>query len=137
MVKPTHKIYFPSVIENLKGNVRHFIKRQDISKKSFGEIYFSEIRVGQIKAWKCHTKITSHLCVLLGEVKFVIYSDDQKITELFLSSQRNCRLMIYPNTWYGFSNIGNSDAVIVSYIDKEHDPKEQLSMDIKGINYDW
>ena len=34
------------------GDVLHFIKDGDVGFKNFGEVYFSNIKYGKVKAWK-------------------------------------------------------------------------------------
>ena len=41
----------------------------------FGELYFSEVNFGEIKAWKKHKKMVMNLIVPCGEVKFVFFDD--------------------------------------------------------------
>ena len=43
--------------------------------KGFGEIYFSEVLPGHVKAWKRHTRQTQHFAVPSGLLKIVMYDD--------------------------------------------------------------
>ena len=58
-------------IESDAGSVLHFIKNDDPGYIGFGEVYFSTVKKGAIKAWKMHKLMTLNLVVPVGEVFFV------------------------------------------------------------------
>ena len=60
------------------GDVMHVLKNSDNGFNGFGEVYFSWVERGTIKAWKCHQHMTLNLVVPLGEVSFVFHIMDQK-----------------------------------------------------------
>ena len=55
------------------GDVMHALKNSDKGFNGFGEVYFSWIEQGKIKAWKCHQNMTLNLVVPFGEVSFVFH----------------------------------------------------------------
>ena len=57
------------------GDVMHALKKSDIGYNGFGEVYFSWVEQGAIKAWKCHQRMTLNLVVPVGEVHFVFHSN--------------------------------------------------------------
>ena len=48
-------------------------KTDDPVFKHFGEIYFSVINLGFVKAWRLHEKMTCNLAVISGTVTLVLY----------------------------------------------------------------
>ena len=46
------------------GNVMHALKCSEKGFNGFGEVYFSWVKQGAIKAWKCHKLMTLNLVVL-------------------------------------------------------------------------
>ena len=61
------------------GDVMHALKFSDNGFKGFGEVYFSWIEQGIIKAWKRHQRMTLNLVVPLGEVRFVFHIAEPKL----------------------------------------------------------
>ena len=58
-----------------RGEVYHMLKETDSHFICFGEIYFSLVNVGVVKAWKFHERITTNYACISGCVKFVLYDD--------------------------------------------------------------
>lgn len=118
-----------------RGNVMHMLKSTSPFYKGFGEIYFSAINNGAIKAWKLHHNITQHLAVPVGKIRMVIY-DDRKdssthsnVKILEVGEDNYCLVKIPPLLWYGFQGLSNGPALIANCTDLPHDPKEQEGAD--------
>jgi dTDP-4-dehydrorhamnose 3,5-epimerase len=97
----------------------------------FGELYFSEVLPGAVKAWKQHSRQTQHLAVPIGRLKLAIYDPRPgsaslgQIREYILGRPDSYRLLrIPPGLWYGFTAIGSETALICNCADLPHDPKE-------------
>ena len=58
-------------IPTVGGDVLHALKNSDTGFNSFGEVYFSWVEQGAIKALKCHQRMTLNLVVPMGEVRLV------------------------------------------------------------------
>ena len=52
-----------------RGKVMHMLRADSPLFKRFGEIYFSMINPGTIKAWKRHQKMTQHIAVPVGKIR--------------------------------------------------------------------
>ena len=121
------------------GDVMHALKFSDNGFKGFGEVYFSWIEHGAIKAWKCHQSMTLNLVVPLGEVRFVFHLTDQK--DKFLTESvgvnRYSRLTVPPGIWFGFQGISASHSLLMNFADLEHDPDEVERKPISAFSYDW
>lgn len=130
-------------IKLLEGDVLHCVKKDDPGYRRFGEVYFSDVNMNSIKAWKRHNKMTLNLVVPVGEVKFVIFDErDMSKTknELFvitLSRSNYVRLTVPPGLWVGFQGIGKDKNMLVNVADCVHDPDESDRRDIDSIKYDW
>ena len=89
-----HKL---AILNNVNGSVMHALKKSDSGFRNFGEIYFSNIKYRNIKAWKRHTKMTMNLVVPVGRVKFVFYSEEKNIFEEYILGENNYnRLTVNP-----------------------------------------
>lgn len=111
-----------------------------------GEVYFSEVEPGCVKAWKCHTRQTQRFAVPVGQLKIVLYDDRPesptrgRIMEVLLGRPDNYALLqIPPRVWYGFTAAGSVPAVICNCPDIPHDPAEGLRKDFdsRDIPYHW
>ncbi len=111
-----------------------------------GEVYFSEVHPGHVKAWKLHTRQRQTFAVPAGLLKIVLY--DQRpgspthgvLRELLLGRPDHYALLRIPaGIWYGFAAHGNSPALICNCADIAHDPAEsrRLPADDPAIPYRW
>ena len=114
--------------------------------EGFGELYFSEVLSGTVKAWKRHTRQTQLFAVPMGLLRIVLYDDrGASSTRGVLVERRLGRpddyglLRIPPMVWYGFMAEGASPALICNCADIPHDPaeSERLPPDDATIPYAW
>jgi len=133
-------------IADNRGSVLHMMTRDSKFLIQFGEVYFSEIHSGKIKAWKRHKKKIQNLTVPINKIRLVIYdnrsssSTHGKIAEYELGRPDHyCLVHIPPMLWYGFQALGGETALIVNCADQPHDPNdtESLSSDSNEIPYQW
>ena len=133
-------------IADNRGSVLHMLDNDSSLFKQFGEVYFSEIHSGLVKAWKRHKKQSQNLVVPLGEILLVIYDDRPnsnthgKTAQYKLGRPENYRLIhIPPMLWYGFQGTGDQTSLIANCTDLSHDPEEieSLSADTSQIQYQW
>ena len=121
------------------GDVLQALKNSDIGFSVFGEVYFSWVEQGAIKAWKCHQHMTLNLVVPLGEVSFVFHIKDQKNsfrTEI-ISEERYVRLTVPPGIWFGFQGIASGRSLLMNLADMTHNPDEVLRKKTSEIDYNW
>lgn len=134
------------VIEDERGSVLHMLRADSPLFKKFGEIYFSEVKPGVIKAWKRHLKMTQYFTVPVGRMKFVFYDDRSFsstkgcLSECVLGRPEAYHLLIIPPmVWYGFQCLSDLPSMIANCSDLPHDPKEQEHITIESgkIPYQW
>ncbi|MEK9627503.1 MAG: dTDP-4-dehydrorhamnose 3,5-epimerase family protein [Nitrospinota bacterium] len=133
-------------IEDPRGSVLHMLKKDSELFSHFGEIYFSEINPGVIKAWKRHKIQSQNITVPVNRIRLVIfdsrsYSKTQgKVKEYEIGRPDSYQLVhIPPMLWYGFQTLGEKTALIANCPDLPHDPAEaeSASPDSKEIPYQW
>lgn len=119
-----------------RGKVMHMMRSNSLLFSSFGEIYFSLVYSGVIKAWKLHREMTQHYAVPVGNIRLVIYDDREssstrgnvKIMEI--GEDNYCLVKIPPRVWYGFKGISDKSALVANFTDMPFDPKESIKADI-------
>ena len=128
------------------GSVLHMMSKESKLFRQFGEVYFSEISSGIIKAWKRHKIQSQNITVPVNEIRLVIYDSrldsktQGKIKEYQLGRPNNYRLVhIPPMLWYGFQTLGDQKALIANCPDHPHDPgeAESVSSNSNEIPYQW
>lgn len=128
-----------------RGKVMHMLKVGDPAFQKFGEIYFSCVYPGAIKAWHSHKEMTLNYAVPHGNIKFVLYdgrSDSKtlgEVQELFLGPDNYCLVTVPPLVWNGFKGIGNEMALVANCATIPHTPGEIDRRDPfdPSIPYDW
>jgi dTDP-4-dehydrorhamnose 3,5-epimerase len=133
------------VIRDERGQVMHMMRVDDGIFKQFGEIYFSVVNPGVVKAWKKHLKMSQHFAVPRGDIKLVIYDDragsaTQGQTQEIEAGEKNYQLVcIPPLVWYGFRAESAQPALMANCSDIAHDPKETegCEMNDPRIPYQW
>ena len=133
------------IFRDERGQVMHMMRCDDGIFQQFGQIYFSVINAGVIKAWKKHSRMTQHFAVPHGDIKLVIYDDREqsptkgKIQEIFVGETNYQLVRIPPQLWYGFSALHKKPAMIANCSDIPHDPQEAEAcfLDDPRIPYVW
>jgi len=128
-----------------RGKVMHMLRADSPLFTKFGEIYFSIVNPGVVKAWKKHYKMTQYFAVPVGMIRLVIYDDRKNSTSygrveiLNIGEENYCLIKIPPLVWYGFKGISLMPALIANCTDIPHDPEESERLDVfdKKIPYNW
>jgi dTDP-4-dehydrorhamnose 3,5-epimerase len=126
-------------IPTVGGDVMHGLKKSDNGFNGFGEVYFSWVEQGVIKAWKCHQRMTMNLIVPVGEVGFVIHLTNQKnsFRTENIGEERYVRLTVPPLIWFGFRGRGSGQSLLMNLADMAHDPDEILRETTSEFIYNW
>ena len=139
VVKPLRRI------PDERGFVMHMLRADDPDFERFGEVYFSTIYPGVIKAWHLHQEMTLNYAVLVGMLKLVLYDDRQtsptrgQVQELFIGRENYQLVKIPPYVWNGFKGIGTEMAILANCATLPHDPNEIIRKPPSdpSIPYDW
>jgi dTDP-4-dehydrorhamnose 3,5-epimerase len=132
-------------IADERGKVMHMLRRDWDVFEAFGEIYFSCVFPGAIKAWHIHKKMTLNYAVPLGEIRFVLYDDRPdsptkgEVQEMVLGPDNYCLVTVPPMIWNGFKGLGSETSIVANCATIPHDPDEIVRRDPMDstIPYDW
>ena len=132
-------------IPDERGKIMHMLRADDPHFERFGEIYFSTVYPGVVKAWHLHKEMTLNYAVVSGTIKLVLYDDRPasptrgEIVELFVGDGNYVLVKIPPKIWNGFKGIGVTPAIVANCATLPHDPNEIVRLDLfdNAIPYDW
>jgi dTDP-4-dehydrorhamnose 3,5-epimerase len=132
-------------IPDERGMIMHMLRSDDTQFERFGEIYFSCVYPGAIKAWHIHRAMTLNYAVPHGMIKLVLYDDRAdsvtrgQLMEIFTGDSNYALVTIPPMVWNGFKGIGLTTAIVANCSTLSHDPSEIDRRDpFDGtIPYDW
>jgi dTDP-4-dehydrorhamnose 3,5-epimerase len=132
-------------ISDARGSVFHMLKATDPHFVRFGEIYFSSVYPGVIKAWKRHQRVTANYACIFGRVKVAIYDERADsatrgaVMEVYLSPDEYSLAVIPPGLWHGFQGVSHPAAILANCATEPNDPSELDRLDPKQnhIPYDW
>ena len=134
------------IITDERGSVLHMLKSHEPLFDKFGEIYFSEILSGAVKAWKKNKKLSQNLTVPVGMVNLAIYDDRRNsrtrgnIFDCLLGRPDHYYLIhIPPLLWYGFQGLGNTPSLVANCTNLSHDhsESEKIHPESEFIPYNW
>ena len=77
------KFFKKKIINHPKGNIMHYIKKNDKNYVKFGEVYFTWIKKNSLKGWKLHKKMYMNLTVPVGHIKFTFLDERFKKKRIF------------------------------------------------------
>lgn len=132
-------------IPDERGVVMHMLKNSDPHFERFGEIYFSVIFPGVIKAWHLHSRMTINYAVVVGNIKLVVFDQrpDSKtrgqLQEIYVGQTNYQLVRVPPGVVNGFTSVGGEKAIVANCADIPHDPGEITRIDpfVTTIPYDW
>jgi len=132
-------------IPDERGKIMHMLRADAPHFEKFGEIYFSTVYPGVVKAWHLHKEMTLNYAVVSGIIKLVLYDDRAdsptrgEVMELFLGEGNYSLVKIPPMVWNGFKGVGVAPAIVANCATIPHDPNEIVRMDPfdNAIPYKW
>lgn len=132
-------------IPDERGKIMHMLRCDEREFEAFGEIYFSMVYPGAIKAWHLHQKMTLNYAVVVGMIKLVLFdprpgsTTHGQVQEIFMGEGNYIRVKIPPGIYNGFKGIGAVPAIVANCATIPHDPKEIFRLDpfSPEIPYSW
>lgn len=130
-------------IQDERGAVLHMLRRDSPLFLGFGEIYFSQVNPGMVKAWKRHRLMNQHFAVPVGQIRLVLCDDRAspgqfQIQELLLGRPDHYSLIrIPPGLWYGFQGWSATPALVANCTDLPYDPGEVESLPVTSSYFPY
>jgi len=132
-------------IPDERGKVMHMLRCDAENFSGFGEIYFSCVYPGAIKAWHIHKRTILNYAVPYGDIMLVLYDNRtdsptrEEFQEFVLGSDNYSLVTVPPMVWNGFKGVGQEMAIVANCASIPHDPHEIERLDPFDafIPYDW
>ena len=100
------------------------------------QVHVTTTLAGRIRAWGLHQVSTDRLFVVSGLVRIVVYDGREssptagRINEFTVSERNPGLLVIPPNLYHGWKNIGRSEAVIINMPDRMYNYEAPDALDL-------
>jgi len=128
-----------------RGKVMHMLRSDASWFDGFGEIYFSIVNPGAIKAWRLHKKMVLNYAVPMGKIRLVLYDDREgsktryQIQEVITGEEEYCLIKIPAFIWTGFQGLAKTRSIVANCSTLPHDPDEIVRLDFRDekIPYKW
>lgn len=132
-------------IEDERGPLFRMLRADAPHFSRFGEIYFTTIHEGAVKAWRRHSRMTMSCAVPMGKVRFVLFDDREgspskgRVMEIMTGADDYALITIPPGIWNGFQGVGPGTALVANCADIPHDPTESARLEPNDprIPYSW
>ncbi len=132
-------------IRDERGKIMHFLRADDPEFEQFGEVYFSWVNPGKVKAWHLHTRMTLNYVCPHGAIRLVLYDDRagsptrRCLVEMVLSPEHYHLVRVPPGVWNGFAGIAPYPSMVSNCATVAHDPDEivRIPPDDPSIPYRW
>lgn len=123
----------------------------EVLQRPLVQVHITTTFAGRIRAWGLHPQGTDRLFVVSGLVKFVLFDGRKdsptvgQLNELVVSEKNPGLLIVPPNLYHGWKNIGTSEAIIINMPDRMYDYDQPDALDLpwdseaarKLIPYVW
>ena len=100
------------------------------------QVHVTTTFAGRVRAWGLHPRGTDRLFVVSGLVKLVVFDGRKDSPTVgrwseFVVSEKNPGLLIVPpNLYHGWKNLGNDLAVIINMPDRMYDYEQPDALDL-------
>ena len=134
-----------TIVRDARGAVLHMLRADAPHFEQFGEIYFSLVNPGAIKAWHRHRRMGLNYAVPTGRIQLVIFDSREAsptrgaVMEVETGETDYSLISIPAGTWSGFRGLGDRPALVANCATLPHDPDEieRVAPDDSSIPYRW
>ncbi len=132
-------------IPDERGKIMHMLRHDSPHFEQFGEIYFSVVNPGVIKAWHIHSEMTLNYACVSGMIRLGLFDEREnsptkgESQNIYIGESNYCLVRIPPGVWNGFKGVGVNPAIVANCSTTAHDPNEISRLDPfdNHIPFDW
>jgi dTDP-4-dehydrorhamnose 3,5-epimerase len=128
-----------------RGGIFHMLREDESVFERFGEIYFSQVNAGVVKAWHHHQVMSLNYFLVSGAIRLVLFDDREGSStrgltqEIFLHPEDSKLVTVPPRVWNGFKGLGSVPSLVANCATIVHS-REEISYrpyDDPMFDYDW
>ena len=134
-------------IRDDRGELCEILRSDDPEFERFGQVYYTVVKPGVVKAWHYHAKHTDHL-VTIGPPAVIALSDAREdsptrgeVMEFTAGREAPMLIKVPPGVYHGFTAAGDQDAVILNVPTEvyDYDDPDEFRLDPfeNDIPFDW
>jgi dTDP-4-dehydrorhamnose 3,5-epimerase len=128
-----------------RGKIMHMLRADDPEFEQFGEVYFSFVNQGAIKAWHLHSEMVLNYVCVHGLIKLVLFDERPgsptrgELMELFLGPENHQLVKVPPGVWNGFKGVAAGASIVCNCASIPHRADEiaRKSPFTADIPYQW
>jgi len=133
-------------ISDERGMVMHMMTKDNPVFEQFGEVYFSVVNPGVVKAWHLHQEMSLNYAVVHGMIRLALYDDRQNsptrgtLNEFFIGDDNYCLVHIPRLVWNGFKGISTFPSIVANLATLTHSSEEITRVspvEFSLIPFDW
>lgn len=100
------------------------------------QVHITTTLPGHVRAWGLHQRSTDRLFVVSGLIRFAVFDGRRdsptrgQLNELLVSERSPGLLIIPPNLYHGWKNIGDTEATIINMPDRMYDYEAPDALDL-------
>ncbi len=108
----------------------------DILSSPIVQVHITTTLPGRVRAWGLHQTVSDRLFVVSGLIKFAIFDGRKnsptfgKLDLLTISEKNPGLLVIPPNLYHGWKNIGTTEAAIINMPDSMYNYENPDALDL-------
>lgn len=123
-------------IQNNKGNLYKLLDKNFSPNHIKGEIYISQIKYDQVKAWMMHKSYEAIFIVISGVVQLKCMDNKKNLILKENLSLNSCNLAkVKSDTWYGFKGISKNTSSILVVLNGCHDDNECKRLNLQDYQF--
>lgn len=134
-------------IRDDRGELCEILRSDDPLFERFGQVYYTAVKPGVVKAWHFHKIQTDHL-VTIGPPAVIVLADGRddsatrgEVMEFIAGREAPMLIKIPPGIYHGFTAAGDQEAVILNIPTElyNRDKPDEFRLDPfeNDIPYDW
>jgi dTDP-4-dehydrorhamnose 3,5-epimerase len=113
-----------------RGKIVHMLRCDDDEYLGFGEVYFSWVNPGKVKAWHLHSRMALNYTCPVGAVRLALYDTRSasptlgELMEVEMSADAHRLVQVPPGVWNGFVGLRDYPSMVCNCATLPHDPDE-------------
>jgi len=105
-----------------------------------GQVNYSVVHPGVVKAWHRHKRQWDHWCVLTGNARVGLHDPEtNKTTTVYIGEKNPQSLAIPPGIWHGMTPVGAEPCGLLYYVTEKYDPSDpdEERAPWNAFDYSW